>query len=262
MADEHDDLPVAKALPPRVTPRKIVIDPRVMMVGGGVAIFGIAVLALFLWMVPNAAARESISACRGIGGYNAPHTALCPNGKTCSLPQPAPDFTALDHNGKPVKLSDLRGKVVLLNFWASWCGVCALEKPALQEMAAELGTDDFVVVALSSDHGWTNVVRALIHSLAPGNAMPPEGPEGQILPTREAVSAYSQAFPNGLPFRVLLDPPDDDGTMGAITKKWGISAVPESALIDRQGRVRAYFVNKRDWESSVAKTCLRSVIDE
>ena len=65
-----------------------------------------------------------------------------------------------------------------------------------------------------------------------------------------------------MPFKVFLDPPDDDGNIGAIAKAWGIKAVPETALIDRDGNIRAYFVNKRDWSSGVAQTCLRSVLEE
>ena len=58
-----------------------------------------------------------------------------------------------------------------------------------------------------------------------------------------------------------VDPPADDGNIGKIAASGGINAVPESALIDRQGNIREYFVNKRDWQSPVAETCLRSVID-
>jgi hypothetical protein len=60
---------------------------------------------------------------------------------------------------------------------------------------------------------------------------------------------------------VFLDPPNGDSNIGAIASSWGITAVPESALIDRNGNIRAYFVNKRDWQSPVAETCIRSVID-
>jgi hypothetical protein len=81
-------------------------------------------------------------------------------------------------------------------------------------------------------------------------------------PTMDKVSAaFRQALPRGTPFKVLLDPPPGDENIGKITASWGIKAVPESALIDRQGNIRAYFVNKRDWHSNVAQTCLRSVID-
>jgi len=243
------EAPVAKGA------RSIAIDPRVLLVGGAVAFIGVAVLAVFLWMVPTAAAREFQAACRGLKVESALVPALCPNGQPCSLPVPAPNFTAKDVTGKDVKLSDYRGKVVLLNFWASWCGVCKTEKPKLNEMAAEMASDDFVVIALASDHGWADALTAVLESLAPQAV-----PEGK--PTMEKVSAaFRQALPNGTPFKVLLDPPPGDENIGKITASWGIKAVPESALIDRKGNIRAYFVNKRDWQSPVAKTCLRSVID-
>jgi thiol-disulfide isomerase/thioredoxin len=245
--------------------RGIVIDPRVMFVGGAVALIGVAVFALFLWMVPSAAAHEVQAACRTLtlkeaqvsaDGQPLLNPALCPGGQACSAPVPAPDFTAQDITGKTVKLSDFRGKVVLLNFWASWCGVCKAEKPNLNAMAAEMANrDDFVVLALASDHNWADALTAVLESLAP-NAVP----EGK--PTMEKVSAaFRQALPNGTPFKVLLDPPEGDENIGKITASWGITKVPESALIDRQGNIRAYFVNKRDWTLPVAETCLRSVID-
>ena len=244
---------MAETSPPA---KGIVIQPRLLIVGGSVALVGILMAAVFLWMVPNAAARETKAACRGLKGDLPLTAALCGGAASCSLPVRAPDFTAIDHQGKPVKLSDFRGKVVLLNFWASWCGVCKTEKPALSAMADEMASDDFVVLALASDHDWTDVVAALIAGLAPSFRLPAE------LDMPGALKAYSEALPTGVPFKVLLDPPSGDGTIGAITASWGIKAVPESALIDRDGNIRAYFVNKRDWETPVAKTCLRSVIDE
>ena len=253
--------------------RGIVIDPRVMFVGGAVALIGVAVFALFLWMVPNAAAHEAQAACRTVVLRDPPrgpdrqpllspdgdallNPALCPGGQMCTAPVPAPDFTAQDVTGKMVKLSDFRGKVVLLNFWASWCGVCKEEKPKLNAMAAEMANrDDFVVLALASDHSWANALSAVLEALAPDAV-----PKGK--PTMESVSAaFRQALPDGTPFKVLLDPPDGDGTIGKIAASWGITAVPESALIDRQGVIRAYFVNRRDWTLPVTQTCLRSVID-
>ena len=207
-------------------------------------------------MVPSAAARELQAACRGLHVEPELYPAISPNGAACTAPVPAPDFTAQDITGKMVKLSDFRGKVVLLNFWASWCGVCKEEKPRLNAMAAEMASkDDFVVLALASDHAWPDTLTAVLESLAP-DAVP------QGTPTMEKVgAAFRKALPNGTPFKVLLDPPAGDGNIGKIAASWGITKVPESALIDRQGNIRAYFVNKRDWESPVAETCLRSVID-
>jgi len=270
MADgKPKHLPVATALPSKQPEHTgLVIDPLVLVTGGLVALLGVGILAAFLWMVPNAAVRESQSACRGLGGYNPldggnnhGSPMLCPGGQPCELPIAAPDFTAIDHTGKPVKLSDFRGKVVLLNFWASWCGVCKTEKPALTGMAESLGGDDFVVIALASDKSWSDVLVAIIQALAPGAALPERSENGDIaMPA--ALAAYQQALPHGIPFKVFLDRPKGEDTIGQIASSWGIKAVPESALIDRKGNIRAYFVNKRDWEAPVAQTCLRAVIDE
>lgn len=246
---------------PKPAARGIVINPRVLAAGGTLALLGIAMLAAFLWMVPTAAAREEKAACRGLRGDEPLNRMLCPNGMPCSVPTPAPDFQAFDHEGKPVRLSDFRGKVVLLNFWASWCGVCKTEKPALDAMARELaGRDDFVVIGLASDTSWSDVLVALVQGLAPGFQLPKA--EGGSLPMPAALDAYRKALPNGVPFKVFIDPPKDGGNLGEITKSWGIDAVPETALIDRKGNIRAYFENKRDWSSPVAQTCLRSVLDE
>jgi thiol-disulfide isomerase/thioredoxin len=232
----------------------VVIDPTVMLAGGGVALVGVVMAALFLWMVPNAAAREAKAACTGLRSTG---PALC-NGEPCPLPMQAPDFTAYDNNGKPVTLKDFQGKVVLLNFWASWCGVCKTEKPKLAEMAADLAGDDFVVLALASDRSWSDVLVAMVDSLAPRTKLP----QGDTISMEQALDVYRRGLPDGVPFKVFLDPPEGDGNIGAIAASWGIKAVPESALIDRNGIIRAYFVNKRDWQSPVAETCLRSVIDE
>ncbi len=241
--------------------RGIVIDPTVVVIGSAVALLGIGILTALLWMVPSASAREKVAACRGLGGFNAPAPPLCPNGKPCSLPQPAPEFTARDHLGAPVKLSDFRGKVVLVNFWASWCAVCKTEKPALAAMAEELQGDDFTVIALASDRNWSDVLLATIGALKPYARLPAANADGDV-PIATALEAYRRELPSGVPFKVYLDAPQGDDNIGSIAQAWGIKAVPESALIDRRGNIRAYFVNKRDWESPVAQTCLRAVIDE
>lgn len=229
--------------------------------GGAAALVGICVLAAFLWMVPSAAEREGASACRGLSGLEALNPAICPEGsKSCSLPTPAKNFTAIDRNGKPVQLSDFRGKVVLLNFWASWCETCKAEKPGFAEMAEELRGRDFEVISLASDSEWRKVLPALVKGLRPNARLPTPGEDGYTY--EQAMALYKSELPDGAPFPVFLDPPKGDDTIGVIGRSWGLNKVPETALIDREGIIRAYFVNKRDWSSSVAQTCIRAVIDE
>ena len=197
------------------------VDARKIVAALAAAGAATGIAVLFVWMTPKAAAREVKAACDGLRSTST-------NPALGAIPRPAPDFTAQSHDGKPVKLSDYRGKVVVLNFWASWCNVCRTEKPSLTAMTNELG-DELSVVTLASDRAWDDVKKAL---------------------------------PKGAPYQVLLDPPADDGNIGAIASSWGIKAVPETFLIDKQGRVRMYLVNKRDWDAPITKTCLQALVDE
>lgn len=76
-----------------------------------------------------------------------------------SVPQPVPDIRFQDAEGRPRTLSDFRGKVVLLNVWATWCAPCRKEMPALDRLQQMLGGPDFQVVALSIDSGGAAAVR-------------------------------------------------------------------------------------------------------
>jgi peroxiredoxin len=66
-------------------------------------------------------------------------------------PNVVPDFTWKDSNGVLRSLSDLRGKVVLVNFWATWCAPCLAETPALRDIAADFAKDSVVVIGISID---------------------------------------------------------------------------------------------------------------
>ncbi|MBP6679293.1 MAG: TlpA family protein disulfide reductase, partial [Paracoccus sp.] len=67
-------------------------------------------------------------------------------------PTPVPDTNFTDPEGGTHSLADYRGKVVLLNFWATWCAPCREEMPSLDALQAELGGDDFQVVAIAAGH--------------------------------------------------------------------------------------------------------------
>ena len=200
----------------RTDARKLV---AAILAGGVSLLLG----AQYLRLLEPAAAREVRAACQGLRPS--------PTNPTFGeLPARAADFTAQTQtqNGtEQVSLSDYRGQVVLVNFWASWCDVCASEKPSLEALKREFG-DDLKVVTLASDSNWEDIRKAL---------------------------------PDGAPYQVLLDPPTSDGdNLGRIASSYGISAVPESFLIDRDGIIRHYFINKRNWSSSVAQTCVGSLV--
>ena len=68
------------------------------------------------------------------------------------VPKPLPEFTVLDRDGKPRRLAEWRGKVVLVNFWASWCPPCRKEMPEIVALQEAFAGKDFVVVAISEDY--------------------------------------------------------------------------------------------------------------
>lgn len=74
-------------------------------------------------------------------------------------PQPLPEIVFTDENGERRMLGDWRGKVILLNIWATWCGPCRTEMPTLDRLQQKLGGDRFEVLALSIDRAGSKVVR-------------------------------------------------------------------------------------------------------
>lgn len=191
------------------------------------------VVGLFLWMVGPAAAREVRAACNGM-------RPSWQNKAFRSLPAQAPDFKLKDTAGNEVSLSQFRGKMVLVNFWASWCDVCKAEKRSMKQLKAELG-DELVVLSIASDDDWGAVDQSMRVALG-GRTAPSDQPYG------------------GAPFHLLLDPPIE-GNLGPVAMSWGLEKVPESFLVDREGKIVMYMVNKRDWSADVVQTCVQSFVD-
>jgi peroxiredoxin len=132
----------------------------------------------------------------------------------------APDFQLQDASGKTVSLRAQRGHPVLLNFWATWCPPCVEEVPAMEELARRVEKTDIRLLAVSVDENW-DVVRKF--------------------------------FARGTKMGVLLD------TSKEIPHKFGTEKFPETFMIDAQGKVRHYFINKRDWSKPEALACLESL---
>jgi peroxiredoxin len=104
----------------------------------GIALASVAIGLYLLWPVAMHYAAQAILASREV-----------------RLSKPAPDFTLKDANGKRLSLSDYKGKVVLLNFWATWCGPCKIEIPWFIEFEKEFQSRGFTVLGVSMDEdGW------------------------------------------------------------------------------------------------------------
>ena len=126
--------------------------------------------------------------------------------------RPAPMFEARDLSGRVHSLSDYRGKVVVLNFWASYCQPCKDEFPSFA-MMARMFSEELVVIAVSHDEDMSQLVGFL-----------------------------EEQFPSGeLPLVVLSDP------SARIAALYGTDKLPETYLIDRHGAVIVRLVNARDW---------------
>ncbi len=136
----------------------------------------------------------------------------------------APDFNLRDLNGKSVRLSDHRGKVVFLNVWATWCPPCRMEMPSMERLHQRFRGRDFVMLAVSEDQG----DAALVHQFA-----------------REL----------GLTFSILLD------TDGSLPPRYGITGYPETFVIDRNGNVIDHIIGPDDWDSDNAIRYFAALLD-
>jgi peroxiredoxin len=141
--------------------------------------------------------------------------------------KPAPTFRLLNSSAKPVSISDFRGKVVLLDFWASECGGCKLEIPWYIEFDRAYKDKGLAVVGVSMDILYSNL--------------------------KSAEEGWSKVKPfvqtNKINYPILMG--DDD-----VTKTFNIEALPATYLIDGQGRIAATYVglvDKVDIEANIKK---------
>jgi len=133
------------------------------------------------------------------------------------------DFTLQDLTGRETSLNAFRGKVVFLNFWATWCGPCRAEIPSMEKLYTELKDQGFTIVAVNSQE------------------------------SAEQVSAFVQEM--GMSFPVLLD------SAGKVGATYTVRAIPTTYIIDPQGSIRGRMVGTREWYTpqiiSLVKDLLR-----
>lgn len=133
-------------------------------------------------------------------------------------PDEAPDFVLKNLNGKDVKLSDFRSKIVLLNFMDTGCHWCRKEMPHLQELYDKFGDSDLAIVVVFQDRKGTKAVAPFIKK-----------------------TGYTFAISSG-----LLDPTGEVGNLYSVT------GTPTTLLLDRKGMVIAWGMGYRNWSSKAS----------
>jgi len=139
-------------------------------------------------------------------------------------PAPLPEVQFVNAEGKPMTLKDWRGKVVLLNLWATWCAPCRGEMPALDRLESALGSDKFEVVALAVDKSGLEGARKFLDET-----------KAQKL-------------------KLYADP------TARLGNEFKVIGMPTSLLIDRQGREVGRLIGPAEWDSPDAKRLIQSLL--
>jgi thiol-disulfide isomerase/thioredoxin len=195
------------------------------------------ILAIFAWAGwanwkyrQQAAEKRLASAAKGElvadASGNVPQYASPLKGK------PAPDFTLQDLSGKKVSLADFKGKALLINFWATWCGPCKVETPWLVELRNQYAAKGFEVLGISAE----------------GDDLQPGDKEGWAK-DKAAIAKFVKE--EKMPYPVLING-------DSISKPYGgIDAMPTSFYVDRSGNVvnvQLGLTSKDDMEANIRKT--------
>lgn len=134
----------------------------------------------------------------------------------------APDFQLEDTKGNQVTLSALRGKVVMVNFWATWCPPCKEEMPSMEQLNQIMAGEDFVMLAINTEKNGRSVVPEFLEK-------------------------------NPHDFTVLYD---DQGT---VQKEYGVYKFPESFIIRKDGTIDQKVIGAINWASSETVTYLKGL---
>jgi len=153
----------------------------------------------------TAFAAAVLAGCLFTGCSSTPTTVKAASVKPANQRREAPDFTLKDADGKTVHLSEYRGKVVLLDFWATWCDPCRLEIPWFMDLQRKNKDRGFEVLGVSmDDEGW-EVVKPFMKSV-------------------------------GMNYRVVIGNDETTQMYG------GVDSLPSTFLIDRQGKIAAIHI--------------------
>ncbi|MBU0674120.1 MAG: TlpA family protein disulfide reductase [Proteobacteria bacterium] len=144
--------------------------------------------------------------------------------KIATVGEPAPDFTLVDVQGKTWTLSQLKGQVIFINFWATWCPPCREEMPSMQRLLTKMPTDKFKMLAV-------------LHK-----------------DTSEAADQFAKKLNLTIP--ILLDPNNQTGS------KYGLTGVPETYIVDKQGVLREKVIGPAQWDSQNIQKVLMGYINQ
>jgi len=133
-----------------------------------------------------------------------------------------PPLALKDISGKTHDLKSYRGKVVLVNFWATWCPPCREEMPSMQRLKEKMAGRDFVMLGINS-------------------AEPPD-----------EVGRFLELIK--VDFPILYDP------KGHITKRWKVYGLPTSFLVDKEGKVRYTLTGTKEWDEKEAVSLIESML--
>jgi len=144
-------------------------------------------------------------------------------GKIITNGDRAPEFRLPNLNGQMINLSDFRGKVVMVHFWATWCPPCVEEIPTLAYLNQQLTGSDFAMLPVSVDESGATAVNSFLQQ-------------------------------KGLNLSVLLDP--DRATAG----RYGTFKFPETYILDREGIVRYKLIGPGDWRDPAAIKIIKDLM--
>lgn len=134
---------------------------------------------------------------------------------------PAPNFKLEDQEGNMVQLSDYKGKVVIVNFWATWCPPCLKEMPSMQRAWEILQKEDIIMLAIN------------------------------VGEDSDAIFAFTAEYP--LDFPLLMD------RTSGVSRDWRVRGLPSTYVIDPQGRIIFQAIGGREWDSDEIMNRVRSL---
>ena len=123
----------------------------------------------------------------------------------------APDFNLEDQNGNFVKLSDHKGKVVIVNFWATWCPPCRKEMPSMQRAWEVLRADDIEMLAIN------------------------------VGEDSDVIFAFTAEYP--VEFPLLMD------KTSSVTRQWRVRGLPSTYVVDPDGKIVYQAIGSREWDA-------------